>query len=63
MTPNLTETQPIAIADQFQQQEVAPYRNEEPMGGDDKAAQDSEVNLYMPTLIQNIDPKAKADKK
>lgn len=46
--------------------EVAPYGNEEPMGGDDDAAQDSdedEGSLYMPTLIQKREPKPKAAKK
>ena len=39
--------------------EVNPYGNEEPMGGDDGGADDSdedEGSLYMPTLIQKREP-------
>ena len=55
----------MKLAEDVNLDEVAPYGNEEPMGGDDDAAQDSdedEGSLYMPTLIQKREPKPKAKK-
>jgi hypothetical protein len=47
--------------------EVNPYGNEEPMGGEDDGGRadsdDDEGSLYMPTLIQKRVPPAKPKKK